>query len=104
MLFFGADGNVHRLISGNAGVRVKGSSIRLVPTTYTYELLAPAYKKFVTVTNANVSGTNLGKVISGDTRDVTITGLKSGHTYNVLYEAVDYNGKVSARQYKIVVE
>jgi hypothetical protein len=51
-----------------------------------------------------VSGTNLGKVISGDTRDVTITGLKSGHTYNVLYEAVDYNGKVSARQYKIVVE
>lgn len=104
MLFFGADGNVHRLISGNAGVRVKGSSIRLVPTTYTYELLAPAYKKFVTVTNANLSGTNLGKVISGDTRDVTITGLQPGKTYNILYEAVDYNGKVSARQYKINVE
>lgn len=104
MLFFGADGNVHRLISGNAGVLVKGSSIRLVPTTYTYELLAPAYKKFITVTNANVSGTNLGKVISGDTREVTITGLQSGKTYNILYEAVDYNGKVSARQYKINVE
>jgi predicted nucleic acid-binding Zn-ribbon protein len=104
MLFFGADGNVHRLISGNAGVRVKGSSIRLVPTTYTYELLAPAYKKFITVTNANLSGTNLGKVISGDTREVTITGLQPGKTYNILYEAVDYNGKVSARQYKINVE
>ena len=104
MLFFGADGNVHRLISGNAGVLVKGSSIRLVPTTYTYELLAPAYKKFVTVTNANLSGTNLGKVISGDTREVTITGLQPGKSYNILYEAVDYNGKVSARQYKINVE
>jgi hypothetical protein len=56
------------------------------------------------VTNANLSGTNLGKVISGDTREVTITGLQSGKTYNILYEAVDYNGKVSARQYKINVE
>lgn len=104
MLFEGADGQVHRLKSGVTGTTVKGSSIRLVPTTYTYELLAPAYKKFVTVTNANLSGFNLGKVISGDTREVTITGLQSGKTYNILYEAVDYNGKVSARQYKINVE
>lgn len=104
MLFEGADGQVHRLKSGVIGTTVKGSSIRLVPTTYTYELLAPAYKKFVTVTNANLSGYNLGKVISGDTREVTITGLQSGKTYNILYEAVDYNGKVSARQYKINVE
>lgn len=104
MLFEGADGQVHRLLSGVTGTTVKGSSIRLVPTTYTYELLAPAYKKFITVTNANLSGTNLGKVISGDTREVTITGLQSGKTYNILYEAVDYNGKVSARQYKINVE
>ncbi len=104
MLFEGADGQVHRLKSGVTGTTVKGSSIRLVPTTYTYELLAPAYKKFVTVTNANLSGTNLGKVIPGDTREVTITGLQSGKTYNILYEAVDYNGKVSARQYKINVE
>ena len=104
MLFEGADGQVHRLKSGVIGTTVKGSSIRLVPTTYTYELLAPAYKKFVTVTNANLSGYNLGKVISGDTREVTITGLQSGQTYNILYEAVDYNGKVSARQYKINVE
>jgi predicted nucleic acid-binding Zn-ribbon protein len=104
MLFEGADGQVHRLLSGVTGITVKGSSIRLVPTTYTYELLAPAYKKFITVTNANLSGTNLGKVISGDTREVTITGLQPGKTYNILYEAVDYNGKVSARQYKINVK
>lgn len=104
MLFEGADGQVHRLKSGVIGTTVKGNSIRLVPTTYTYELLAPAYKKFITVTNANVSGSNLGKVIPGDTREVTITGLQSGKTYNILYEAVDYNGKVSARQYKINVE
>ncbi len=104
MLFEGADGQVHRLLSGVTGTTVKGSSIRLVPTTYTYELLAPAYKKFITVTNANLSGTNLGKVISGDTREVTITGLQPGKTYNILYEAVDYNGKVSARLYKINVE
>lgn len=104
MLFEGADGQVHRLLSGVTGTTVKGSSIRLIPTTYTYELLAPAYKKFITVTNANLSGTNLGKVISGDTREVTITGLQPGKTYNILYEAVDYNGKVSARQYKINVK
>ena len=75
-----------------------------MPTTYTYELLAPAYKKFITVTNHKMSGTNLNKVINGDVRNVTITGLKSGETYNILYEAVDYNGKVAARQYKLVVE
>ena len=104
MLYDGADGYAHRLISGAGGVRVKGTSINLVPTTYTYELLAPAYKKFITVTNHKMSGTNLNKVINGDVRNVTITGLKSGETYNILYEAVDYNGKVAARQYKLVVE
>lgn len=104
MLYDGADGYAHRLISGVGGVRVKGTSINLVPTTYTYELLAPAYKKFITVTNHKMSGTNLNKVINGDVRNVTITGLKSGETYNILYEAVDYNGKVAARQYKLIVE
>lgn len=102
MLFEGTDGAAHRLLS--VGTTVHGTSIKLIPTTYTYELLAPAYKKYVTVCGKTMSGENLNKVIEGDEREVTIEGLQSGQSYTILYEAVDYTGKVMARKYVINVE
>lgn len=61
MLFEASDG-AHRMTAG--GVAVVGDSITLVPTTYTYELLAPAYKKFIKV----YSGSDVlyNQVIPGD--------------------------------------
>lgn len=79
-----------------------GSSIKLVPTSYTYSLLAPAYKKFVKVYSG--SDVRYAKVISGDDYEVNVEGLKSGETYTVVYEAVDYTGKVMARKYTLNVK
>ncbi len=85
-----------------AGATVTGSSIKLVPTSYTYSLLAPAYKKFVKVYSG--SDVRYAKVISGDDYEVNVEGLKSGETYTVVYEAVDYTGKVMARKYTLNVK
>lgn len=101
MLYNGTDG-IHRLRGGYN--TITGSSITLVPTTYTYELFAPAYKKYVTVLGENMSGTNLSEVLDGDVRSVTINGLQSGKTYKILYEAVDYTGKISAKIYTVTVK
>ena len=105
MLFIGTNAQgvtgAHRLTA--AGATVTGSSITLVPTSYTYNLLAPAYKKFVKV----YSGSDkplYNKVISGDTYSVNVEGLVSGKTYTVVYEAVDYTGKVMARKYALNVK
>jgi hypothetical protein len=104
MLFVGTNAQgvagVHRLTA--AGATVTGSSIKLVPTSYTYSLLAPAYKKFVKVYSG--SDVRFAKVISGDTYEVNVEGLKSGETYTVVYEAVDYTGKVMARKYTLNVK
>lgn len=99
MLFEASDG-AHRMTAG--GVAVEGTSITLVPTTYTYELLAPAYKKYIKV----YSGSDVlyNQVIPGDQRSVTVDGLKSGATYTIVYEAVDYSGKVVARKYTMKVK
>lgn len=89
-------------------------SITLYPTTYNLELIAPAYKKFVAVTdvfnadgsNADINeakaannGTNMAKVIDGETT-CTLTG-KQGLIYEVTYTAVDYYGTVAINKYYV---
>ncbi len=100
----------------------KGNNITLIPTSFTAEIFAPAYKKVVGVTNvyslsdldvnaqngdstckslldaANSSSSDLAKVIDGDTRKVTISGLKAGYIYEIAFTAVDYSGKVAAQK------
>ena len=89
--------------------------LKLIPTTYSLELVAPTYKKFVAVTDvfnadgtnadvakakaANANGTNMAKVIEGDTT-CTLKG-ESGYIYEVTYTAVDYFGKVALRKYYV---
>ena len=94
--------------------KVNGSSLTLIPTSYTLELLAPAYKKFVVVSdvdngnglwNANVSegqsanGENMGQVIDSE-KTCTING-KAGYTYEIAYSAVDYHGKVVVKRFYV---
>ena len=88
--------------------------LKLIPTTYSLELVAPTYKKFVAVTdvfnadgtNAPVAvaktankGANMAKVVEGDVT-CTVTGEK-GYIYEVTYTAVDYFGKVAIRKYYV---
>lgn len=83
------------------------ANVLLLPTSYTLEYIAPAYKKYITVTDpsgAKVSGQNVGKVISGNVRKAGFTATKEG-VYTITYEAVDYTGfKVSKNFYIKVVK
>ena len=85
----------------------KASTV-FVASSYTGEIFAPAYKKYVHVTDApdgaHVTGANLNKVIDGNLHKIGFETDKAG-TYEITYEAVDYSGfKVAKKFYVKVVK
>lgn len=102
LLFLDSDNNVAgRVTTSPTGTQVKGSEITLVPTSYTAELFAPAFKKFVAVTAINGStagcadfnnANGLGEVKAGTWTELTLKDLKPNTTYEITYSAVDYSG------------
>lgn len=100
------------------------NAITLVPTTYTYETVAPVFKKYVAVTkvwkngdaaqnnidhvaleannNTNFS-TYMNQVVDGSCRRIALK-LQKGYTYEVFYQALDFNGYVSGGKYYISVK
>lgn len=128
VLFVGRGSGLAKLGNAKYGTLAVPSGSSLLATTYTYELLAPAYKKWIAVTNvwqnsndaiANVrgaqngnnsclkaladanSGENMKTVIYGTKRHVTLGTLKSGYVYEIAYSAVDYMGKVVVRKFYV---
>lgn len=83
----------------------KASTV-FIATSYTAELLAPAYKKYVHVTEAptgsKVAGRNLNTVIDGNTYKIGFEADKAG-TYEITYEAVDYAGKTVSKKFYVKV-
>ena len=92
--------------------KASGTSLTLVPTTFTLETLAPAYKKFVAVTNVwkdgaeapaakgkAANGTNMLKVIDSE-KTCTLNG-EAGYLYEVSYSAVDYHGKIVTKRFYV---
>lgn len=82
----------------------KASTI-LVATSYTGEILAPAYKKYVHVNGpegATVTGANINKVIDGNIYKIGFEANKPG-VYEIVYEAVDYSGKTVKRTFYVKV-
>ena len=115
LLFLDNNGNVAgRVTTSTLGTQVKGTSITLVPTSYTAELFAPAYKKLVAVTAVNgeignvcakYNTGNLGKVISGNNWEgLELKGLEAGNTYEITYSALDYSGVEITKTYYISVK
>lgn len=104
--------NTLSTLGGKLGTRMTGinGSTVLVATSWTGELLAPAYKKkvYVKEPGANVTlmdgKTSAKTPFSGSTQKVLFTAEKPG-PYTIVYEAVDYSG-VSAKpkEYHITVE
>jgi len=115
------------LAKGNAGylrlskiekapAKAATSTISLIATTYNVELLAPAYKKYIVCTGAwkadgtfdaaeakavNAAGyENFAKVIDGNERVVSFTG-KAGYKYRIVYQALDYHGKIASGRYYV---
>ena len=106
--------NTLSTLKGKLGTRMTGTgSTVLVATSWTGELLAPAYKKSVYVkgnpSEAKVTlmdGTTPAKKIAGSTQKVlfTATPAAKGKSYTIVYEAVDYSGVSAKKEYHITVE
>ena len=82
----------------------KASTV-FVASSYSGEILAPAYKKYVHVegpTGAHVTGVNLNKVINGNLHKIGFETDKAGD-YTITYEAVDYSGVKVAKKFYVKV-
>ena len=129
LLYEGADGAFHPM-SGTRTIpsifkSSGGSTIELYPTSLTGEILAPAYKKFIAVTNVidpsngqnakddagtyenvlktvNQQSTNFVSVIDGST-SVTFKPT-AGYIYEIAYSAIDYQGFISTRRFYVHVQ
>lgn len=106
-----------------------GDAIYLHPTTRTGEVVAPAFKKFVAVTNAwktndptttaqsgdtackqvvnsiNAAG-NMDEILNGEDMHVVfyVPGTAKGMTFEIVYQALDYHGVTSTQKYYVTVK
>ena len=104
------DWNTLSTLKGKLGTRMTGTgSTVLVATSWTGELLAPAYKKSVYVKESGADVTLMdGKTsaktpFSGSVQKVLFT-VKDKGNYTVVYKAVDYSGVETTKEYNITVE
>jgi TolA-binding protein len=104
---------------------VEAGNLVLVPSSYTCEVLAPAYKKFVAVVNASKGGVSAkggdAECLAEMERINSQPGMKTvffggfnedcqipfpataGYDYEIIYQAVDYSGKVASNRYYVSV-
>ena len=101
------------------------ADVQFIPTSYTAELVAPAFKKLVGVTNvysmnrsksaqngdasclsalkeANAKA-GVAEILNGDTQIVNFSA-KKGYIYEVTYTSVDFSGFVVAKKYYVTVK
>lgn len=101
IMLYGDNSGVSRLTTG-ATIKA-GAQVTLIPTTVSYEVIAPVYKKYVAI---------IGK--DGKVRDAVIktNGELDFKRYNVtiqegdqaiVYSALDFSGKQIAKKYAINV-
>ena len=108
------DWNTLSTLKGKLGTRMTGTgSTVLVATSWTGELLAPAYKKSVSVKGnpagvkvTLMDGTTPAIKIPGSTQKVllTVTPEAKKDEYTIVYKAVDYSGVSVEKEYNITVE
>ncbi len=129
MFYKGGNGGDYFLSNNkeNPTVFVKegGEGFMAYATSYTAEVVAPAFKKVVAVTDVidpttgksvpgaiaqcaeiNKSTSYLAEVVSGVQKRFVIPtkDMKSGYTYEILYTAVDYHGVTSTARYYVTVK
>jgi len=89
--------------------RYPAGEIEFLPTSWTAEILANAFKKYVAV--VEVDGVNvkaddevnaglMGKVIPGSVKEIPFI-IEEGKTYKIQYSAVDYEGNIRTLYYVI---
>ncbi len=100
-------------------------NVQFIPTSYTAEIVAPAFKKLVGVTNvysmdrsknaqngdadclsvlkeANAKD-GVAEILNGNTQIVNFSA-KKGYIYEVTYTSVDFSGFVVAKKYYVTVK
>lgn len=122
LMLIKANGSFARLSeSAKYPAHVNATRLSLLPTSYNAEIIAPAFKKFIAVTNVSKDGVSakggdmdcksvldeannqqsINEVIDGGYNGfIGFTG-KAGYTYEILYTAVDYTGKVVVKKFYV---
>jgi hypothetical protein len=87
----------------------EAGEVKLLPSSWTAEVLAPAFKKYVVVTAIDgnpvkaddpVNKGLLGQVVPGSVDAIPFT-IEAGKTYTIQYSAVDFEGNIRTLTYKI---
>lgn len=99
MLYQGAEG-VNRLATG---ATFKAGEYDLIPTTMTYETIAPAYKKYVAIIGKDGKARYAEIKTNGqkDFKKFTVTLEEDDQA--IVYDALDFSGKQIAKKYAINV-
>ena len=101
ILYVDKNGNPNTLstIGGRLATRFLGTgATTLYATSWTAELLAPAYKKQIFVKEpgaeilVNGKATKEGETFDGSLNKVIFNATKGNTTYTIVYKAVDYSG------------
>lgn len=104
---------------------MNAANFQFIATSYTAEVIAPAYKKLVGVTNvwsmdrsksaqngdadclAALNEANakdgVAEILDGDTQVVNFSA-KKGYIYEVTYTSVDFSGLIAAKKYYVTVK
>ena len=122
MLYETANGDLAQLSNSGAGASqiVAGKDAVLYPTSYTADIVIPAYKKYVAFTKVNGvsdseqaallsqlnTGDYLNQVLDGNTKAIklNVPASFSGKTLELTYSALDYSGFSSTRKFYIYVK
>lgn len=112
ILYVDQNGNPNTLstIGGRLGTRFVGTgATTLYATSWTAELLAPAYKKSISVLEEGATVTLADRTTSaaepfdGSINKVIFNAKKAG-TYTIVYKAIDYSGVEVEKTFNVVVE
>lgn len=112
ILYEDQNGNPNTLstIGGRLGTRFVGTgATTLYATSWTAELLAPAYKKQIFVKEpgaeilVNGKATKEGEPFAGSVNKVIFNATKAG-PYTIVYKAVDYSGIQVEKTFHVVVK
>ena len=92
------NGVVNRVSGLKASPYVASGEVTLKPTTYTAELFAPAYAKFVGC--KDIDAANFNQILFSGDQELKFTP-EAGKLYEIVYEAVDYFGNTFEHTYYI---
>lgn len=112
ILYKDQNGNPNTLstIGGRLGTRFVGTgATTLYATSWTAELLAPAYKKSISVLEKGATvtladgTTSAAEPFDGSINKVIFNATKAGK-YTIVYKAIDYSGVEVEKTFNVVVE